>query len=84
MIYAITISIMLCLAVHMLYLNNRRAGVFMMLGALLFVISDSVPGINKFYSAFEAAGFIIMLTYGLAQLLIVEGAARHLTSVSKQ
>ena len=43
-------------------------------GALLFVISDSVLAINKFYQPFEVAGVIIMLTYGLAQLFIVEGA----------
>jgi hypothetical protein len=48
------------------------------------VISDSVLAINKFYEAFEPAGFIIMLTYGSAQLLIVEGGRRYLTSTSKQ
>jgi uncharacterized membrane protein YhhN len=83
-IYAVMISIMFMLAMHMLYLKYSRVGILMMTGALLFVISDSVLAINKFYEAFEPAGFIIMLTYGSAQLLIVEGGRRYLTSTSKQ
>jgi len=49
---------------------------------VLFVISDSVLAINKFYQPFEAANVIIMLTYGLAQLFIVTGAIRYLQSVN--
>jgi uncharacterized membrane protein YhhN len=50
----------------------------MMTGALLFVVSDSTLAINKFYQSFEIAGVVIMLTYGLAQLFIVEGANRYI------
>lgn len=82
-VYGVVISIMFMLAMHMLYLKNRRAGLLMMAGALLFVISDSVLAINKFYQSFESAGFIIMLTYGMAQLFIIEGGIRYLTSDSK-
>ena len=46
-------------------------------GALLFMVSDSILAINKFHTAFELAGPLIMLTYILAQFLIVEGAIRH-------
>ena len=46
----------------------------MMIGALLFLISDSVLAINKFYLSFEWSGIIIMLTYGLAQFFIALGA----------
>jgi len=76
-IYGIIISFMFMLALHMLYLQNKQAGRWMMLGALLFIISDSVLAINKFYKPFEMAGVIIMLTYGLAQLFIIEGARRY-------
>ena len=79
-IYGVVISIMLMLAMHMLYINNKKAGKWMMIGALLFVISDSGLAVNKFYQAFEAAGIVIMLTYGLAQFLIVEGAIRYIRS----
>lgn len=79
-IYGVVISIMFMLAMHMLYINNKNAGKWMMTGALLFVISDSVLAVNKFYQAFEAAGIVIMLTYGIAQFLIVEGAIRYIRS----
>ena len=83
-IYGIVISFMFMLAMHMLFIKNKIAGKWMMAGALLFVISDSVLAINKFYQSFEIAGVVIMLTYGLAQLFIVEGAIRYITSVDKE
>ena len=79
-IYGIVISIMFMLAMHMLSIKNKTAGSWMMWGAFLFVISDSVLAINKFYQPFEAANVIIMLTYGLAQLFIVKGAASYIIS----
>ena len=54
----------------------------MMAGAFLFVVSDSVLAINKFYQSFEAAGIIIMLTYALAQLFIIKGATRYIRSTN--
>ncbi len=83
-IYGIVISIMFMLAMHMLSIKNKTAGSWMMWGALLFVISDSVLAINKFYQPFEAANVIIMLTYGLAQLFIVKGAASYIISRDKE
>lgn len=50
----------------------------MMLGALLFVLSDTVLAINKFYQPFELSGLVIMLAYGFAQLLIVTGAIYYI------
>ncbi len=83
-IYGIVISIMLLLALHMLFIKNKEAGKLLMLGALLFVISDSILAINKFYQSFELASIFIMLTYGMAQLLITLGAARYILSISKR
>ena len=78
LVYGIVISFMFMLAMHMLFIKNKAAGKWMMFGALLFVISDSVLAINKFYQSFEIAGIIIMLTYGLAQLCIVRGAVMYI------
>jgi uncharacterized membrane protein YhhN len=83
-IYGIVISIMFMLAMHMLSIKNKIAAKWMMWGALLFVISDSVLAINKFYQPFEVANVIIMLTYGLAQLFIVKGAASYINSSDKE
>jgi uncharacterized membrane protein YhhN len=82
-IYGIVISFMFMLAMHMLFIKNKTTGKWMMIGALLFVISDSVLAINKFYKPFEQAGVIIMLTYGLAQLFIVKGAVGYINSSDK-
>ncbi len=81
-IYGIVISFMLMLALHMIYINNKKAGQLMLLGAVLFVLSDSILAINKFYQPFEKAGVFIMLTYGLAQLFLTMGAIHYLLSAS--
>ena len=83
-IYGIVISFMFMLAMHMLFIKNKIAGKWMMTGALLFVISDSLLAVNKFYHSFEIAAVVIMLTYGLAQLFIVEGAIKYITSIDKE
>jgi len=77
-IYGIVISFMFMLALHMLFIKHKIAGRWMMMGALLFVVSDSVLAINKFYESFGGAGILIILTYGLAQLFIAEGASRYI------
>jgi uncharacterized membrane protein YhhN len=47
------------------------------IGALFFMISDSVLAINKFYQFFASSGIIIMFTYALAQYLIVMGILKQ-------
>jgi len=42
-------------------------------GSVLFVISDSLIALNKFYTEIPYAGFLIMLTYIAAQYLIMHG-----------
>lgn len=77
-VYGIVISFMFMLAMHMLFIKKKTAGKWMMIGALLFVISDSVLAVNKFYQPFDAAGIVIILTYGIAQLFIVRGAVKYI------
>ncbi len=77
-IYGVVISFMLMLALHMLFIQEKPAGRWLMIGALLFVISDSVLAVNKFYESFELSGLVIMFTYGLAQLFITEGAMTYI------
>ena len=62
-IYGIVISFMFMLAMHMLFIKNNRAGLLMMAGALLFVISDSVLAINKFYHPFEMADVVHLIHF---------------------
>lgn len=79
-IYGVVLSFMVMLAMHTMFSKNKKAGWRMMLGAILFVASDSFLAFNKFYSAFSYAEIIIMSTYGLAQLLITEGAVKYIIS----
>ncbi|MGN6294422.1 MAG: lysoplasmalogenase [Chitinophagaceae bacterium] len=83
-VYGMVISFMLLLALHLLFLANRKAGLYIAIGAILFVLSDSLLAINKFYQSFEAAGFLIMLTYGLAQFLLIIGASGYLNATSSK
>lgn len=77
-VYGIVITFMLLLALHMLFLRAKAAGTQMAFGAILFIISDSILAFNKFYQPFEQSGWMIMLTYCVAQLLIVMGALRYI------
>ena len=42
-------------------------------GAILFIVSDSMIAINKFSMPIIASDYFIMITYYLAQFLIVNG-----------
>ena len=68
------------LAMHTIFSKHKRAGLWMMLGAILFVASDTLLAFNKFYATFNYSGILIMLTYGLAQLFIAHGAAKYINS----
>jgi uncharacterized membrane protein YhhN len=76
-IYGLVISFMLLLALHMKYLSLHKARIFFIIGAILFVVSDSILAINKFYQPFAGAGLLIMLTYGLAQFSLVQGGISY-------
>lgn len=83
-IYGIVISYMLIQALQTATIKNKGVAGLMIAGSVLFITSDSLLAINKFHGSFEYAGIGIMLTYGIAQLLITLGALRYITSISKQ
>jgi uncharacterized membrane protein YhhN len=72
-IYASVISIMLLFAFNGFLIWEKPANQFVFIGALIFVLSDSILAINKFYTPIEKSSFFIMLTYLVAQYLIVIG-----------
>jgi uncharacterized membrane protein YhhN len=57
------------------------AGRYCIAGAFLFLCSDSVLALNKFYQAFPGAGVLIMLSYGLAQFAIAKGSLLYLAGL---
>ena len=82
-IYAVVISFMFMLALHMLYISNKKAGLYMAAGAFIFVISDSLLALDK-YKVYDVPDTLIMLTYALAQFFIVMGAANYIASTEKE
>ncbi|WP_162946547.1 lysoplasmalogenase [Chitinophaga barathri] len=77
-VYTAVISLMFLSAVRAFGLNSSKAGRLCIGGALLFVLSDSILAIEKFLTPFPGSGILVMLTYGIAQWMIVDGSLRHL------
>lgn len=72
-LYTIVILTMLAGAINRLKKVNRLSFVLVLAGAILFVISDSAIALNKFGFPFKYSGYVIMLTYIMAQYLITSG-----------
>jgi len=79
-IYGVVLSFMFMLAMHTIFSRNKKAGWLMTIGAILFVVSDSILAFNKFYSPINYGDLMVMLTYGAAQLLIITGAIQYINS----
>ncbi len=75
-IYAVVITLMWIMSVWQYQKIEFRTSLIFIIGASSFVISDSILAINKFYEAVPLSNIWIMLTYCLAQYLIVLGAKR--------
>jgi uncharacterized membrane protein YhhN len=78
LVYAAVISLMLISVIYAFIHFKSRFAMLSVAGALLFVASDSLLAVNKFYAPFPESGWAIMLTYGLAQLFIVWGSMLNL------
>lgn len=65
-IYGIIIS-------TMLYFSIKTKEKLLVFGALFFVISDSVLSVNLFISTSLLLNLLVMITYVLAQVLLVKG-----------
>ena len=71
--YAMIISIMLLFALKGFLNWQKPANSYILIGAIIFVASDSILALNKFYATLQYSSFLIMLTYLTAQYLIVIG-----------
>lgn len=77
LVYATVITVMTLTALFRYGRTTSESFWLVFIGAVLFMISDSILAINKFLSPVEYAGIYIMLTYSLAQYLIVKGLMKH-------
>jgi uncharacterized membrane protein YhhN len=74
--YSITILTMLQTALNRWKNVEKTTFQWVFLGAVIFVISDSLLAINRFVEAFNFAGFSIILTYAIGQYLIINGVLK--------
>lgn len=76
-IYSTAITTMSITALLRYGYTNSLSFRQILIGAMLFVLSDSILATNKFYEAIPQSGLLIMLTYLGAQCLIVCGSINH-------
>ena len=57
--------------------TSEKSFILIYSGAILFIMSDSMLGINKFLSPLVQSSLLIMATYIAAQFLIVKGILVH-------
>lgn len=71
--YALTITIMLKTAIKGSIDWKDNSKYWVLIGAIFFVISDSIMAIDKFHSPITSASYTIMITYLIAQFCIIYG-----------
>lgn len=71
-LYAFVISTMLLMSIKSYFEWKKPANLLVLIGAVLFVVSDSILAINKFYTPIPLSSFLIMSTYLAAQFFIVK------------
>lgn len=77
LIYAIILTGMVLAALFRFGKTSSSSFALVFGGAILFMISDSLIAINKFLEPLPMAGVWIMVTYIVAQYLIVTGLSKH-------
>lgn len=83
-VYALVITLMALAALNRWQRVPHRSFTWVFLGALLFVVSDSLIALDKFSLEIPWAHGWIMLTYMAAQYLIVMGLLRGWVQGNKQ
>jgi len=80
LVYGLAISVMLWRALARLGTDvPQRSAWLAAAGALAFVFSDSLIGINRFVSPFQAAPYLVIVSYWLGQWGITASAFPHKT-----
>lgn len=82
-VYGLVISTFGAVALLNYRSEKSTANLWLFLGASLFIISDSMIAINRFYEAKEMYALLIMLTYIIAQYLICKAMIAKSVESSK-
>lgn len=73
LIYTVVVCMMAITAKKRRHKTDKMSFLLVMAGAISFLISDSILAYSKFSQAFAMADFLVMLTYIIAQFLIIQG-----------
>ncbi len=73
LVYTVVICMMAITAKKRRNRTDKMSFILVMAGAVTFLISDSILAYSKFNQSFAMDDFLIMLTYIVAQFLIVQG-----------
>ncbi|MBK9762873.1 MAG: lysoplasmalogenase [Flavobacteriales bacterium] len=76
-IYTVAICLMGVSAAFRLGRTYIKSFLYVFIGALLFITSDSILATNTFHHPLDHAKWSVILTYAVAQVLIASGALRH-------
>ncbi|TWF44460.1 putative membrane protein YhhN [Chitinophaga polysaccharea] len=76
-IYALTISVMVQSVLHAFHFRRQPAAWYCLIGALLFMFSDSLIAVGKFVHPLWGGDILVMLTYGIAQWGLVIGSTEY-------
>lgn len=76
-VYGIVISVMASMARLRIGKTSQESYRLSLIGAVLFLASDSILATNKFYEEIPLAGLWIMGTYIAAQYFLVSGLLKH-------
>lgn len=75
-IYAFVISIRLYMAYLLSIHWVKSASIYLLTGAVSFILSDSILAFDKFYQPIPMSGFLIMATYLYAQWGLVKSCIK--------
>jgi len=76
-IYTVAICLMGVAAAFRLGRTYIKSFVYVFIGALLFITSDSILATDTFHHPMDHAEWSVILTYAVAQVLIASGALLH-------
>lgn len=79
-VYALTIATMGATSIIRLNSTSKKSYSIVLIGAITFIISDSIIAINKFMFSIPFAYIYIMITYAVGQLCIIRGLLNHKNS----
>ncbi|MFQ3213904.1 MAG: putative membrane protein YhhN [Marivirga sp.] len=76
-VYGFTLFVMASVAWYRKGQTNSLSFQWVFVGALLFIVSDSLLAINRFAETLPYANIAVMTTYIAAQWLLVKGLLKH-------